>query len=64
MSNQTSPTIHTRLKDIVDPSHTALVVWDVQNLLVKGVFKPQAFFKNSKLLLDKTRKSRIPVILQ
>lgn len=62
MSNQTSPTIHTRLKDIVDPSHTALVVWDVQNLLVKGIFNPEAFLKNSKTLLDKTRRSQIPII--
>jgi nicotinamidase-related amidase len=62
MSNQKSPTIHTRLKDIVDPSHTALVVWDVQNLLVKGIFNPEAFLKDSKSLLDKTRKYQIPVI--
>jgi nicotinamidase-related amidase len=62
MSNQTSPTIHTRLKDIVDPSHTVLVVWDVQNLLVKGIFNPEAFLKDSKSLQDKARKFQIPVI--
>jgi nicotinamidase-related amidase len=62
MSNQTSPTIHTRLKDIVDPSHTVLVVWDVQNLLVERIFNREAFLKDSKSLLDKTRKSQIPVI--
>jgi nicotinamidase-related amidase len=62
MSNQTSPTIHTRLKDIVDPSHTALVVWDVQNLLVERIFNREAFLKDSKSLLDKTRKSQIPII--
>ena len=62
MSNQTSPIIHTRLKDIVDPSHTALVVWDVQNLLVERIFNREAFLKNSKSLLDKTRKSQIPII--
>ncbi len=62
MSNKTNPTIHTRLKDIVDPSHTALVVWDVQNLLVERIFNREAFLKNSKSLLDKTRKSQIPII--
>ena len=62
MSNKTSPTIHTRLKDIVDPSHTALVVWDVQNLLVERIFNREAFLKKSKSLLDKTRKSQIPII--
>ena len=62
MSNQTSPTIHTRLKDIVDPSHTALVVWDVQNLLVERIFNREAFLKNSKSLLERTRKSQIPII--
>ena len=62
MSNQTSPTIHTRLKDIVDPSQTALVVWDVQNLLVERIFNREAFLKNYKSLLDKTRKSQIPII--
>ncbi len=62
MSNKTIPTIHTRLKDIVDPSHTALVVWDVQNLLVERIFNREAFLNNSKSLLDKTRKSQIPII--
>ena len=62
MSNKTSPTIHTQLKDIVDPSHTALVVWDVQNLLVERIFNREAFLKDSKSLIDKARKSQIPVI--
>jgi nicotinamidase-related amidase len=62
MSSQTSPIIHTRLKDIIDPSHTALVVWDVQNLLVERIFNREDFLKNCRSLLDKARKSRIPVV--
>lgn len=62
MSNKTSQIIHTRMRDIVDPSHTALVVWDVQNLLVERIFKRETFLKSCRSLLDKARKSQIPII--
>ena len=62
MSHKTSPTIYTQLKDIVNPSHTALVVWDVQNLLVERIFNREAFLEDSKSLIDKARKSQLPVI--
>jgi nicotinamidase-related amidase len=54
--------IFTGLKDIIDPVHTALVVWDVQNMLVDRSFNQETFLKNTKRLIDKARSHQIPVI--
>ncbi len=42
--------IYLNLNEIVDPSHTALVVWDVQNLLVNLIFNKEIFLNNLKSL--------------
>jgi nicotinamidase-related amidase len=50
------------LKDIVDPAHTALVVWDVQNLLVARIFNQTEFLNNLKTIIEAARKAGIPII--
>lgn len=50
------------LNEIVKPSHTALLVWDVQNLLVNGIFNKQEFLTNLKLLIEAARIKSIPII--
>jgi len=62
MNKQKGPTIFTQMKAIVDPTHTALVVWDVQNTLVDMIFNQETFLKNSKALIEKAREFRIPII--
>jgi len=52
--------IHETPKEILDPSHTCLVVWDVQNGLVDRIFNRDAFLKNLKGLLDGVR-GRMPI---
>lgn len=54
--------VFTGLKDIVDPVHTALVVWDVQNMLVDSSFNQETFLINTKRLIDKARSHQIPII--
>jgi nicotinamidase-related amidase len=50
------------LGEMVDPEHTALVVWDCQNLLVNAIFNREDFLKNTKALLAAARDKKIPVI--
>ena len=48
-------------KEIVDPKHTALVIWDVQNLLVSRIFNREEFLRNVAELIAKARKADIPI---
>ena len=38
MKNINGITIYENLKEIIDPKHSCLVVWDVQNGLVERIF--------------------------
>ncbi len=48
------------LDEIVQPAHTALVVWDVQNGLVNRIFNKEEFLTNLKGLLAALR-GKMPV---
>jgi len=54
--------IYRNLQEIVDPQHTALVIWDVQNRLVNIAFNKEAFLQNLKLLVESARNKRLPII--
>ncbi len=54
--------IYDILREIVDPEHTALVLWDCQNALVNMIFNREDFLKNLKALLAAAREKNIPVI--
>jgi len=54
--------IYGNIREMVNPGHTALVVWDVQNELVNRSFNKVEFIKNIKSLLGAARKSNIPVV--
>jgi nicotinamidase-related amidase len=49
------------LKEIIDPSHTCLVVWDVQNGLVNRIFNKDAFLSSLKTLVEGLR-GKMPVV--
>jgi len=57
-----NPVVYKNMKEIVDPSHTALVLWDVQDALVGMIFNRQEFLLNLKTLSDAARKRGIPLI--
>ena len=48
------------LSEIVDPSHTCLVVWDVQNYLVDRIFNKSGFISALKPFIE-TLRGRVPV---
>ena len=61
MKNINGTEVYENLKEIVDPSHSCLVVWDVQNGLVDRIFNKEEFMANLEPFIDKLRK-KIPVV--
>jgi nicotinamidase-related amidase len=54
--------IFENLKEIVNPEHTALVLWDCQNGLVDHIFNKEDYLGNLKTLLAAARRQKIPAI--
>jgi nicotinamidase-related amidase len=52
--------IYENLKEIVDPAHSCLVVWDVQNGLAARIFNREAFLAALKPFIE-TLRGRMPV---
>lgn len=50
------------LKEVVNPEHTALVLWDCQNGLVNNIFNREEYLANLKGLLASARRQKIPVV--
>jgi len=61
MEKRDNKIVYTNVEEILDPSHTALVVWDVQNLLVDKIFNKQEFMNNLISTVELARKSNVPV---
>ena len=56
-----SDKLYLELKEIIDPAHTALLVWDAQNLLVERIFNQDAFLKNIKIIVEAARKTGMSI---
>ena len=48
-------------EEILDPSHTALVLWDVLRAFEKIIFNKEEFSKNLNSIVELARKSNIPI---
>ncbi len=53
--------VYESLREIVDPAHSCLVVWDIQNGLVDRIVNREEFMANLKNFVEKLR-SRMPVV--
>ena len=40
--------IDNELRQILDPAKTALLIWDVQNMLVQRIFNPEQFLSSTR----------------
>lgn len=49
------------LPEILRPEHTALVVWDVQNGMVDGIFNSFSFLTKIRYLISAARTHKIPI---
>ena len=54
--------IDNEIKEILNPGKTALLVWDVQNMLVQTIFNPESFMANTKSLISLAKELKVPVI--
>lgn len=61
MKNVNEIVLYENLREITDPSHSCLVVWDVQNGLVDRIFNKQEFIARLKHFVDLLR-GRMPVV--
>jgi nicotinamidase-related amidase len=53
--------IYEDLTEIVDPRHSCLIVWDVQNGLVDRIFNKEEFIGNLKVL-KKNLQGKMPIV--
>ena len=53
--------VYNTVEEILDPSHTALVVWDVIHGFTKMVFNTEEFSRNLNSVVELTRKSNVPI---
>jgi nicotinamidase-related amidase len=53
--------LNQELKEIVAPHKTAVLLWDVQNMLVDNLFNKEAFLANTNEILAAAREKNMPV---
>jgi nicotinamidase-related amidase len=53
--------VYESLREIIEPDHSCLVVWDVQNGLVDRIFNKEEFMTNLKKFIGKLN-SRMPIV--
>jgi nicotinamidase-related amidase len=53
--------VYKNLREIVEPNHSCLIVWDVQNGLVDRIFNKEEFIATLKSFIEKLR-DKMPVV--
>jgi nicotinamidase-related amidase len=53
--------VYNSIEEILDPSHTALVLWDALHAFTKMIFNPEEFSRNLNLVVEAARKTNIPI---
>jgi nicotinamidase-related amidase len=53
--------IYSTIQEIVNPTHTALVIWDVQKMLVDFIFNKEEFMSNINRLIESARRTNMPI---
>jgi nicotinamidase-related amidase len=53
--------VYNTIEEILNPSHTALVLWDVQRVLTKMIFNTVEFSRNLNSIVESARESNIPI---
>jgi len=53
--------IYNTIEEIIDPSHTALVVWDAQNMFVNLIFNRQEFTRSLGSVIELARRANVPI---
>jgi nicotinamidase-related amidase len=56
------PVIYQSLKEIVDPAHTILVAWDIQNTTANRAFNKEECLNNIKAIMAAARQQNVPLV--
>jgi nicotinamidase-related amidase len=56
MQNINGRILYSTIPEIVDPTHTALVVWDVKKMLIDFISNKDVFMNNINRLIESARK--------
>ena len=51
------------ISEFLQPARTALVLWDIQKMLVESIFNKEEFLKNVQTLSAMARENNIPIFL-
>jgi nicotinamidase-related amidase len=54
--------MNSELKEILNPSKTVLLIWDIQNRLVHSIFNTQSFMESNKNVISSAKKHNVQVI--
>jgi len=54
--------LNDELKGILNPGKTALLIWDVQNMLVQNIFNTEEFLVHTNKVISLAKKNNMPVI--
>lgn len=49
------------LSEFIQPGKCALIIWDVQNMLVNNIFNKEEFLTNAKSLISAARTREVPI---
>ena len=61
MQNIGNKIVYDTIEEILNPQHTALVLWDTIDAFTKMAFNIEEFIKNLNNLVESARKSNIPI---
>ena len=61
MINANGVIVYEDLAEIIDPQHSCLIVWDVQNALVDRIFNKEDFLGSLKPLVE-TLRNKMPIV--
>ena len=53
--------VYNTIEEILNPSHTASVAWDIQRALTRIIFNKEEFSRNLNSIVELGRKSNIPI---
>ncbi len=53
--------VYDTIEEFIDPSRSALVVWDVQNMLVNRIFNRDEFTNNLNFVVNLARRANVPI---
>jgi nicotinamidase-related amidase len=61
MQNIGDKIVYDTMEEILNPPHTALVLWDTIDAFTKMAFNREEFIKNQNNLVEAARKSNVPI---